>query len=315
MRNLSFIGVDIGASKIRVASGDESGIEGKLVENTDKEHGSDGIPLQIIRMIHELQDSPRAIGIGSIGPIDLEKGLITNTPNYPFQDIPIVDPIRVEFGVDAKIVNDCAAAVVGERVFGAGADSENVFYVTLSTGLGGGAIVDDHLLLGKDGNAVEIGHFTIDPRSKILCGCGSPGHWEAFSGGKNIPHFARTLIRRMKWRGSLLSDLMAGDPMNLTAKMIFDAAKQGDNVALQLVEDIGRINAVGFANIVNAFDPEVITVGGSIALNNPDLILMPIEHYIPEHVINRIPLIMISPLGGDVVLHGALAIAMNDRYI
>jgi glucokinase len=315
LRNLSFIGVDIGASKIRVASGDESGIKGKLVEYTDKEHGSEGIPLQIIRMINELQDSPLAIGIGSIGPIDLVKGMITNTPNYPFQNIPIVDPISVEFDVDVKIVNDCAAAVVGERVFGAGVESENVFYVTLSTGLGGGAIVDDHLLIGKDGNAVEIGHFTIDSNSKILCGCGSPGHWEAFSGGKNIPHFARTLIRKMKWRGSLLNDLLAGDLGNLTDKMIFDAAKQGDNVALQLVEDIGRINAVGFANIVNAFDPEIITLGGSIALNNPDLVIMPIEHYIPEHVINRIPQIMITPLGEDVVLNGALAIAMSDRYI
>jgi glucokinase len=314
-QNPNFIGVDIGASKMRVALGDNKGIHEKLVEDTDKEHGPEGIPLQITRMIRMLIDSPCPIGIGSIGPIDLKKGMITNTPNYPFDNIPIKRPLESEFGVKVKIINDCAAAVIGERVFGAGKNSRNIFYVTLSTGLGGGAIVDDHLLLGKDGNAVEIGHFTIEPDSNILCGCGSPGHWEAFCGGNNIPNFARIRIKNVNLKGSLLNALIRGNPINLTAKILFDAASQGDTIALDIVEEIGKLNTVGFANIVNAFDPEIITVGGSITLNNPDLVLSPIKQNISRYLINREPEIILTPLGENVVLNGALAIAMNDRYV
>ena len=308
---MSYIAVDIGATHIRVASGDESGLKKKIHGETDQVSGPEGIPRQIIRLISELEETPVAIGIGSIGPIDYTGGIITNTPNYPFKEIPVTEPLKKEFEVPVKIVNDCSAGVLGEHTFGAGQDTENLFYVTMSTGLGGGAIVDGHLLMGKEGNAVEIGHITIYPHSRIMCGCGCPGHWEAFSGGKNIPQYARTLLRDTYWRSSLLSDLCGGNPKAITVKMIFDAAKQGDDHALMVVEEIGKVNAIGFADIVNAYDPELITVGGSIALNNSDLIMRPIEHYIAGHVINRLPCIMITPLGEDVILYGAMALAMG----
>ena len=138
-----------------------------------------------------------SIGVGSIGPIDLRRGMITNTPNYPFKEIPVVEPLREWFGVPVRIANDCTAGVLGEHFYGAGKGVYNLFYVTFSTGLGGGAMVDGHLLMGKDGNAVEVGHLTIDPDSEIVCGCGCPGHWEAYCGGMNIPRFARRLLRDM----------------------------------------------------------------------------------------------------------------------
>ena len=310
---MSYVAVDIGATNIRVACGDESGLRRKLQEETDKANGAGGVSMQIIRMIRELEEAPTAIGIGSIGPIDRSRGMITNTPNYPFKDIPVAEPLRAAFGAPLEIMNDCSAGVLGEHVFGAGRETENLFYVTMSTGLGGGAIVDGHNLSGKDGNAVEIGHLTIHPHSSIMCGCGCPGHWEAFCGGRNIPRFARTLLTGTKWRKSLLGDLCGGDPEMITTKMIFDAAQQGDEHALMVVQEIGRVNAVGFADIVNAYDPELITVGGGIALNNPDLVIEPIERLIAGHTINRVPRIMITPLGEDVVLYGALAAAMKLR--
>lgn len=308
---MSYVAVDIGATNIRVACGDELGLKRKLQEETDRANGAEGAPQQIIRMIREIEREPVVIGVGSIGPIDHSRGMITNTPNYPFKEIQVTEPLRTAFEAPVEIMNDCSAGVLGEHVFGAGSETDNLFYVTMSTGLGGGAIVDGHLLAGKDGNAVEIGHLTINPYSRVICGCGCPGHWEAFSGGKNIPYYARTLLRGTKWRSSLLNDLCGGDPKEITAKMIFDAAHQGDEHALMVVEEIGKVNAVGFADIVNAYDPELITVGGSIALNNPDLILAPIERYIARHVINRVPEIMITPLGEDVVLYGAMALALG----
>jgi len=309
---LSYIAVDIGATNIRVATGGSDGLHEKLSELTETRKGADGVSQQIIRLIGDVTDGkPDSIGIGSIGPIDLDRGEITNTPNYPFNYTPVVRPLEEHFGVKARLVNDCAAAVLGEQRFGAGKGHSNLVYVTISTGLGGGAIVDDHLLQGKDGNAPEVGHITIDANSDIKCGCGSYGHWEAYASGSNIPRFALKLMKS-SWRRSLIADLIGGDIDLLTSKTVYDAAKQGDEVALSVVAEIGKINAVGFANITNLFDPELITVGGSIALNNPRLVLDPIRENFNKHLINRKPEIMVTPLGGDAVLIGALALAMRS---
>jgi glucokinase len=308
---LSFLAVDIGATNIRVASGDHSGLRSKLMEGTDREHGPLGVSAQIIHMVHKLgMDSIEVVGVGSIGPIDIASGSIVNTPNFPFKEIPVTEPLREQFPAPVSLLNDCAAAVLGERHFGAGQGLENLAYVTLSTGLGGGAIVDGHLLIGKDGNAVEVGHITIDPGSHLMCGCGSPGHWEAFSSGNNIPNFVRQSIRDDDG-GSMIHQLAGGVPDNLSTEILFKAAKAGDAIALRIVENLGRVNAVGFANIVNAYDPELITIGGSVALNNPELILEPILKNIDRHLLNRKPRIMITPLGEDVVLFGALSRAIS----
>ena len=312
MSKLSYIAIDIGATNIRVATGDHNGLKRKVVRPTDIHNGSDGVSKQIIKLIESIRtEEPSAIGIGSIGPIDLEKGMITNTPNYPLQNIPIEEPLVEEYKVPVTIVNDCAAAVMGEQMFGAGQGMENLVYVTISTGLGAGAIVDDNLLLGKDGNAVEAGHFTIMPDSEMICGCGCRGHWEAFSSGKNIPRYVKTLLDPNRWRDSRLYKLAGGDPEKITAKTLYTAANQGDQFSLSIVQRIGEINAIGFGNIVNAYDPELITVGGSIALNNHKLILDPIRENIHKCTINRVPEIKITPLGQDAVIIGALALAMQ----
>jgi glucokinase len=221
-----------------------------------------------------------------------------------------LEPLTFEFHVPVRMLNDCSAAVLGEQRFGAGKGLRNLAYVTLSTGLGGGAIVDGHLLIGKDGNAVEIGHLTIDPDSPLVCGCGCRGHWEAYSSGSNIPNYARLLLGENE-EGGLLLELSGGSPDGITSEVLFDAAQRGDPTALRIVSKIGEVNAIGFANIVNAFDPELITVGGSIALRNPDLVLKPVVENIGRHLINRRPEIRITPLGDDVVLYGALALALR----
>jgi glucokinase len=309
---LSYIAIDIGATNIRVATGDHTGLKRKIVRATDTHNSAEGVSKQIIKLIESIRtEEPNAIGIGSIGPIDLEKGMITNTPNYPFQYIPIEEPLVEEYKVPVTIVNDCTAAVMGEQMFGAGQGMENLVYVTISTGLGAGAIVDDNLLLGKDGNAVEAGHFTIYPDSDIVCGCGCKGHWEAFSSGKNIPKFVRSILNPKHWRNSELHQLADGEPENITAKMLYTAANHGDEYSLTIVERIGEINAIGFADLVNAYDPELITVGGSIALNNHRLVLEPIRENVQKHTINRVPEIKITPLGQDAVIIGALAMAMQ----
>ncbi len=306
---MSLVAVDIGATNIRVAVGSTGGITARCSEATDRLNGPEGVPRQIARVVRGLGCEPSAIGVGSIGPLDVRRGAIGETPNFVFKHIPIVGPLAVEFGVPVEIMNDCSAAVIGEHVYGAGRGIDNLFYVTISTGLGGGAIVDGHSLVGKDGNAPEIGHVTIDLDSELVCGCGCRGHWEAHCSGANMPNYARVLLRGRDLSGSRLMEMVGGDLGALTSEVIFEAAKSGDSHAALVVEAVGRANAVGFADIVNAFDPELITIGGSVALNNPDQILGPILAGIDAHLINRKPKIMITPLGTDVVLYGGLAIA------
>ena len=308
---MSYAAVDIGATNIRVAVGDEKGIRGRYSEASDKLNGPEGVPRQIARMIRGLVSEPLAIGVGSIGPLDVKAGMIGATPNFGFKNIQVVAPLSAEFGVPVQIMNDCNAAVIGEHVYGAGRGIDDLFYVTLSTGLGGGAIVDGNPLSGKDGNAPEIGHLTLDPDSELTCGCGCKGHWEAYCSGANIPNFARALLRDRDLVGGILQKMVEGDLGKLSSEMIFNAAGRGDRDAVFVVEEIGRMNAVGFANIVNAFDPELITVGGSVALNNPGSIIEPIRRGIEKHLINRRPEIKLTPLGSDVVLYGGLAIALH----
>jgi len=308
-----YAAVDLGATNIRVAVGDEAGIRKKIVRRTDTSSGAEGITTQITNMIGTLHvEKIAAIGVGSIGPLNLDTGCVVDTPNLPFKKISIVNPLSEAFHAPVILMNDCSAAVLGEQAFGAGRGLRNIVYVTLSTGLGGGAIVDGHLLVGKDGNAVEIGHLTIDSASELVCGCGCRGHWEAYCSGSNIPNYARLLLGGRKANDSLLLQLAEGTLEGITTEILFAAASEGDSLALWIVDKIGMVNAIGFADIVNAYDPDLITVGGSIALKNPVLVLKPIEGNIDRHLINRKPEIKVTPLGEDVVLYGALTLAIKE---
>lgn len=308
------IGVDIGATNIRAALGSsDKGIIRKITERTIRTDDPEKVIEQIVRLIKTVAGDQlakiKAIGIGSIGPINLKKGMILHPPNALFRNVPVVEGLTERFRVPVYLLNDCNAAVLGEKVFGAGKNIDNLFYVTISSGIGGGAIVDKNLLFGKDGNAVEIGHIVVDFEGKVECRCGARGHWEAYCSGANIPKFVKYLVREYpeKFRGSEFEKLVETD--NLTPEKLFEKANQGDKYALMIVDELGKINTVGFANINTCYDPELITVGGSIALFNQRLIIDPIVKNIKSYTVNRVPEIMITPLGGDIVLYGAIALA------
>jgi len=314
------IGIDIGASYTRVALADEKGtILEKIAEPTIKTGEGTNLTMQIIAMIkkiltiHNVRSKDLAgIGIGSIGPLDLKRGFILKTPNLPFEKVPLRDPLEREFGVDVKILNDCTAAVVGEKFIGAGKNVDNLVYVTISTGIGGGAYVDGHLLIGKNGNAVEIGHMIVDPEGLLICGCGKPGHWEAYCSGSNIPRYAKFLLNRMgNWQSSLIYEMTNGDLGKLNAKIVYDAARKNDKIATAIVEKITRFNIIGIANTIEAYDPELLTIGGSVALKNVDLVIEPLVQEVKKHVMIEPPEIKATPLGDEVVLYGAIALSIG----
>ncbi|MCD6095890.1 MAG: ROK family protein [Thermoprotei archaeon] len=322
MRRIYAIGVDLGATNIRVALGDANGrIIKKIQEATTRERNRYALSNQITSMIKRLvtpeeMKKVRGIGIGSIGPLDIKEGKILLAPNLNLRDIPLAKPISEEFNRPVYVLNDCVAAVVGEKTFGAGKGIDNLVYVTISTGIGCGVYVNGHLLLGKDGNAHEVGHIVIDYEGRLVCGCGKKGHWEAYCSGRNIPRFAKLILEKMPESEIRRSELFSSKPIEeITSKDIYDAAKRGDPVALKVVEEVGRLNAIGIANIINAYDPTLITLGGSVTLYNEELVLTPIKKYIGDYVVNRIPKIMITPLRENVVLYGAIAMVFNPPPI
>lgn len=313
------VGVDVGGTNVRVALGNSKGkIVTRLSERSDKLSGPQGISQQIIRMIHSLAPIRKIgyIGIGSAGPLDQNEGSIVNSPHLGFDRIPLVKPLRREMKVPVYLTNDCVAGVIAEKEFGQGKGSPNLVYVTISSGIGAGVFVDNHLLVGKDGNAHEVGHITIDNTGKLMCGCGKNGHWEAYCGGANASNFIKYQFEskpRTEIEASLLYKTSRGDLNKLSSEDLFTCARNGDKLALEMVEEMGRLNAIGFANVTNAYDPELITVGGAMALANSSLILKPIRRLIRQYSLNRIPAIRVTKLGEDIVLYGALLLEKHLR--
>jgi glucokinase len=314
------VGVDLGGTWTRVALSDANG---NLVERTSEKIDTSSprsVSRQIIRLARFLchkrglnASALRGVGIASAGPLIQKEGVLINPANMPFERVPLTEPVSKQLKVPAYLINDCAAAALGEKAFGAATELENYVYVTIGTGIGGGAIVNGTLLLGKDGNAHEIGHLTIDYDGRLVCGCGKRGHWEAYCSGKNIPNFVRMRLEELEKevvRHSLLFK-REGDMSKLATADIFRAAKNRDRLSLQLIEEVGRLNAIGFANVINLYDPSLITVGGSVTLNNQEAIMSPIKVHVADYAVNRLPEIRVTPLGKDAGIYGAVAAAQK----
>ena len=314
------IGVDLGGTWVRAALSDMKGnMILKVREQVDKS-SADAISGQIINLACSLckrkeigTKSLEGVGIASAGPLSLKEGALVKPTNLPFKYVPLKKPVSEELKVPVYLLNDCTAAVLGEKVFGAGKNVDNLVYVTISTGIGGGAIVDGHLLIGKDGNAHEIGHFTIDLEGRLVCGCGKKGHWEAYCSGRNIPNYVKMRCKEIDESIVKESLLYKKLKENLSSKDLYDIARMGDKLSQQLVEEIGKLNAIGFANVINAYDPELITVGGSVTLNNKKLVLTPIKKQVKNYTINRIPKIVTTPLEEDIGLYGAIAAVIKEK--
>jgi glucokinase len=259
---------------------------------------------EFMEQIYEVVDKVGkfdGIGISMPGTLDMNKGVLCYAPNLHMNNVNIVDLLQNRYHVDVSLSNDETAAVMGEKLFGAGKAFDNVVHLSLGMGIGCGVILNNRLLLGKDGNAHEVGCCTIDAFGTMKCSCGAMGHWEAYCSGYGIPHFAKELLKtKYKNEKSKLRDIR-----ELTARSVYEAARH-DAVAEKIIDEIGRLNAIGVANVIDCYDPDLVTIGGGIAIERPSEILEPIIKHVKEYAINRMPKIMITPLGEKVGLYGAV---------
>ena len=300
------LGIDFGATNIRIALGDR---KGRLEEAYSERTNDRKITEQFYKIIDRYSDFD-AIGIAATGPLDTKNGIIIAPPNLKIKNLRIINLLEKRYGIECELFNDCIAGVYGEKAHGIGKSVKNFAYITFSTGIGCGVIQNNELVLGKDGNAHEVGHCSVDGEMRFKCGCGSMGrHWESYTGGKNITRFVRHLLKtKYKNEGSVLNK----NSQRLTPELFFKIANK-DKTAKQILRDIGRINSSGIGNVINSYDPELIAIGGAVALNNPRAILDPIKRYIKEYAINRIPKMALTRLDHNAILIGAIAKVLRNK--
>jgi len=262
-----YIGIDLGGTKILTAVADDNGeIIARVKLATETELGQERIKKNIFKSIYKVLEKTdikiekiKSIGIGSPGPLNVEKGIIYESANLPIKNMEIVELIEEETGVNTYLQNDANTAALGEKVFGAGKEADDLLYITISTGVGGGIIINGKIYYGHTGNAGEIGHMTVDPTGP-KCGCGNYGCLESFSSGTAIKNMAKKAIENDE---STLIKKLARDK-KLSAKLVAKAAEKGDQKALDIFAKAGYYLGIGIANLVNIFNPEMIILGGGV---------------------------------------------------
>lgn len=257
------VGVDLGGTKIYTALVDLEGNIVKEVTVKTEAHKGDAVVLEkLLKTIDDVLvgtdiNEVKAIGVGSPGPLDVEKGLIVYTPNLPFKNFNIVKPIKDKYKIDTYLDNDANVATLSEHMFGAGKGSKNMVYVTVSTGIGGGAILNGSLFRGSTSNALEIGHITV-MKGGPRCGCGNTGCAEALASGTAIMKRAREAVES-KVETSLKNY------EEVTAKEVFLEAEKGDKVSKDILNDSLSYLGITISNIANSFDPDKIIIGGGVS--------------------------------------------------
>ena len=204
-----------------------------------------------------------SISIASAGVIDIENGIVTSSPRLPgWQDVPLRGIIEEKYHVTTYLINDANAAALGEHRYGAGRGAGNLIYITVSTGIGAGIIINGQLYSGASGGAGEIGHTTISingPR----CNCGNTGCLEVLASGTAI---AEEAIRRIhQGERTSLKDIADNKMANITAEMVSAAAMEGDSLAGDIIRQAIVYLGIGIVNLVNLFNPEVIIIGGGLS--------------------------------------------------
>ena len=299
------VAVDIGGTHIRTALYEPDHIQ-PLAHQRVRSYGRQpGVYDRLVQAIEAVwkPGEVSAIGVASPGPLDPYTGTILSTPNIPeWKNFPLADELSAHFHVPVRLENDANLAGYGEWNFGAGKGYHDLVYITISTGIGGGVISNDRMLQGYHGLGAELGHMTIDPDGP-LCGCGQPGHIEAFSSGTAIARYVAEQIR-----GGANTTLQAEGDLN-TAQ-IAQAAQAGDKLAIAAFERAGQYLGIAMANYLSIFDPSILIFGGGVSQVG-DLLYNPFEaslrnhifhpHYLEDLVITQ------AALGDDAGLLGALA--------
>lgn len=309
------IGIDLGGTKISGALGDlEGNILSQYTMPTLATEGEQAVLGRIIEVIEKVMVDARktneeikAIGIGSPGPLDARKGVIIVTPNLPFKNFELIKPIRDKFNIPTYLDNDANVAAIGEYMLGAGKGTRNMVYITVSTGVGGGAIVEGKIYRGSTSNALEIGHTTILPDGP-RCNCGNYGCIEALSSGTAIARQAKEVVDC-----GISTSLQNYE--SLTSYEVFVEANKGDKVAKEILEKSFTYLGIGVANIITSFDPDMVVIGGGVSKGGQilfDIVQSEVDKRCFKTMSEHTKIVP-AKLGTDAGVVGAVALAILEE--
>lgn len=254
---------DLGGTHLRVALIDQAGkIHSQVKRETPKGTKPDCVVDALVNGARELSSAQAgdvvAASVVVPGTVDKENSLVVQAPNLPALDhFGLKRALEERFQLPVLLENDANAAAVGETWLGAARGARNVICITLGTGVGGGIILDGKLWRGTDGSAGELGHTSVDPFNGPQCKCGNTGCLEMFASATAIVRMTREALNRFP--KTILPDQC------LTAGRVYDAAKEGDELAVEIFKTVGQYLGVGLANMINLLGPEVIVIGGGVA--------------------------------------------------
>ena len=312
---MGVLGIDIGGTKLAAGVVDA---DGKMLERgevpTLAHEGLKPVLERIVGLGRDLlaraaaQKEPvQRIGIGCAGPVDLKAGKVFNPPNLPgWSEVSLVRHIESALGLPAVLENDANAAALGEFRYGAGRGARSLVYFTVSTGIGGGIILDGKVWHGLKDAAGEVGHMTVCPDGPV-CGCGNRGCLEAMASGPSIARRAREAVA-------------AGRPTRLreiskpTSADVVCLAQAGDVVAREVWDEAVRYLGIGVAAAITILAPERIVLGGGVTKAG-DFLFEPLRAEVRRRV-KLVPVesvsILPAALGPDVGILGAAAVAMGE---
>lgn len=302
------IAVDLGGTQIRAGLYPAGTLQPEKMERIPT-HSAGEMPLarllDMITAMYPTNDQLLGIGVSAPGPLDPFSGTILTAPNVKgFTNLPLRQIIAERFGVPAAVGNDANLAALAEWKYGAGQGFHNLIYMTISTGIGGGVILDDRLVLGERGLATELGHVTVLPDGP-LCPCGQYGHLEAIAAGPAIAKWTEAQIKSGE-----ASRLPAGQP--LTAKLVGEAADKGDHLAIRALERAGHWIGLALANYLHIFNPAAIVLGGGVT-HSGEYLLNPLRQALNKYALSENYLdgltLVTATLGDKVGLTGALILA------
>ncbi len=315
------LGIDLGGTNIECGLVDRRGnIKVRKKCRTGKEKGAKTVLLNVLSVAREVVSEAKAhgyriiaVGIGTPGAVDQKTGhVIGGAPNIPgWKGIPLVPALKRQFKLPTFASNDVTLYALGEAMFGAGKGKKNIVCLALGTGIGGGIVIGGEIYRGATDAAAEVGHATVKVDG-AKCNCGSFGCLERYASATAIADMGRKASRKNK--KSLIRKLAGGDEKKITAKVVFDAAKQGDKTAKSVLEKVGWFLGAGIANLVNILNPEMVIIGGGVAEAGTILLEITrksVETYALE--INKKGLeITLGKLKTDAGVVGAAALAWQE---
>ena len=308
-----FIGIDLGGTSVKLAILTAEGdIQQKWTIPTNiNDEGAHIVPDIVASIKHHLDlykmtaDDFQGIGMGSPGAVDREAGTVEGAFNLNWKTLqPVREVIEREIGIPIFIDNDANVAALGEKWRGAGADDRDVVFVTLGTGVGGGIIAEGNLIHGTAGSGGEIGHMTVEPGG-FDCTCGKKGCLETVASATGVVKLARKHAE--EYAGNAQLKFIIDDGQEITSKMIFDLAKEGDELAVLVVDRAAYYLGLACSHIGNLLNPAYIVIGGGVSAAG-EYLLEQVRTYFAEFSfpnVKKTTHIKLAALGNDAGIVGA----------